>query len=120
MRSTSVVSLWKGGLHIASPEAPATSFLSVDSPRDLRPRERALSQGVRPDAAVRGLVPPIWFGHRSPMTPALGANAVALPDIPNRSDSWAISSGIEISAGNTVAPPNVLVRASAPYAAIWP
>src|SRR4051794_30210868 len=34
---------------------------------------------------------------------ALPAKAVALPDIPSRSESRLISSGVEISAGNTVA-----------------
>src|SRR6202022_2538981 len=41
---------------------------------------------------------------RRPITPALSANAVAFPDIPSRSESPLISSGIEIVAGNTVAP----------------
>jgi hypothetical protein len=35
----------------------------------------------------------------------LSANAVAFPDIPSRSESRLISSGIEIVAGKTVVPP---------------
>jgi hypothetical protein len=39
---------------------------------------------------------------------------------PRRSESRFIPSGIEISAGNTVAPPSALVRASVPDTAICP
>src|SRR5207247_1879468 len=38
-----------------------------------------------------------------PITPAFAANAVALPDMPSRSEARLISSGMEIAAGNTVA-----------------
>jgi len=48
------------------------------------------------------------------MTPAFSANAVAFPDIPSRSESRLISSGIEIAAGKTVVPPIALVRAIVP------
>jgi hypothetical protein len=51
---------------------------------------------------------------RSPITPAFSANAVAFPDIPGRSESRLISSGIEIPAGKTVAPPIAWVPASVP------
>jgi hypothetical protein len=58
---------------------------------------------------------------RSPITLALLAKAVAVPDIPRRRrDSRPISSGIEITAGNTVAPPSALVCASVPDTAICP
>jgi class 3 adenylate cyclase len=40
---------------------------------------------------------------RRPITPAFSENAVALPDIPRRSDSGLISSDIEISAAGRVA-----------------
>jgi hypothetical protein len=52
---------------------------------------------------------------KRPITPALGENAVALPDIPSRSESRLISSGIEITAGNTVAPSSTLVLANVSY-----
>jgi hypothetical protein len=57
---------------------------------------------------------------RRPITPALSENAVALPDIPGRSESRCIPSRIEISAGNVVAPPSAVVRASVPDTAICP
>jgi len=36
---------------------------------------------------------------RTPVTPAFPANAIVFPDIPSRSESRLISSGMEISAG---------------------
>ena len=57
---------------------------------------------------------------RSPITPAFAANAVALPDMPSRSESRLISSGMEISAGKADVPPSAVVRASVPDVAICP
>jgi hypothetical protein len=54
------------------------------------------------------------------ITPALGENAVALPDMPSRSESRSISLEIEITVGNTVAPPRALVLASVPDTATCP
>ena len=54
------------------------------------------------------------------MTPAFSAKVVALPDIPSRSESWPISSGIDISAGKAVVPPSAVVRARVPDTATWP
>ena len=45
---------------------------------------------------------------------------MALPDIPRRRESRLIPSGIEITAGNTVAPPSAVVRASVPDTATCP